>query len=251
VRGDRIDWLTRVEGMTKAEAMNALHDWCGPTTAKLKQSAEEKLDFVLGIWNAAQPLTGTIGERYLAETRDIDVSKLPSSINDALRFHPRCVFGAGARHPCIIALMRDPATDAPVGIHRIGLAQDNGKIIKLDRMALGRMGVVKLWPMNGSGQLVVGEGIETTLAAATRIAYRGAPLTPAWSAVAKGGLGRLPILPDVERLILLVDHDENGEGQRAAEGCRRVWSAGGRVIVPLIPKQKGWDFNDVVLGRKA
>src|SRR5262245_22955101 len=30
-RGDRIDWLTRVEGMTKAEAMNALHDWCGPT----------------------------------------------------------------------------------------------------------------------------------------------------------------------------------------------------------------------------
>ena len=146
--------------------------------------------------------------------------------------------------------MRDPATDAPVGIHRIGLAQENSAIIKLDRMALGRMGVVKLWPMNGNGQLVVGEGIETVLAAATRISYRGAPLTPAWSAVAKGGLGRLPVLPGVARFILLVDHDENGEGQRAAELAQRIWKSAGRTTVPLIPNQKGWDFNDVVLGKK-
>ena len=146
--------------------------------------------------------------------------------------------------------MRDPASDAPIGVHRIGLAQTNGKITKIDRMALGQMGVVKIWPANGR-QLVVGEGIETTLAAATRVSYRGAPLTPAWSAVAKGGLGQLPVLPDIAQLILLVDHDENGEGQRAAEQCRRVWKSAGRIAVPLIPKQKGWDFNDVVLARKA
>src|SRR5262245_40600202 len=150
-RGDRIDWLTKVEGMTRTEAMDALHDWSGPVTAELKQTADEKLDFVLGIWNAAQPLHGTVGERYLAETRGIEVGKLSPAINDALRFHPHCVFGAGTYHPCIIALMRDPVTDAPVGIHRIGLAQENGNIIKLDRKALGHMGVVKLWAMNGSG----------------------------------------------------------------------------------------------------
>jgi putative DNA primase/helicase len=143
--------------------------------------------------------------------------------------------------------MRDPMTDAPVGIHRIGLALDNGAIIKIDRMALGRMGVVKLWPANGGGQLVVGEGIETTLAAATCISYRDAPLTPAWSAIAKGGLGSLPVLPDVSRLILLVDHDENGEGQKAAAHCRQIWSAAGRTVAALVPKQVGWDFNDVVM----
>jgi hypothetical protein len=230
--------------------MNALHDWCGSVTAQQKQSTEAKLDFALGIWNAAQPLKDTIGERYLSETREIDVSKLPPTINDALRFHPHCVFGARTYRPCLIALMRDPATDAPVGIHRIGLAQENGAIIKLDRMALGHMGVVKLWPMNGNGQLVVGEGIETVLAAATRISYRGAPLTPAWSAVAKGGLGRLPVLSDVARFILLVDHDENGEGQRAGELAQRIWKSAGRTTVLLIPNQKGWDFNDVVLGKK-
>jgi DNA polymerase len=250
-RGDRMDWLTRVEGMTKAEAMAALQDWSGPTTLQQKQTDEEKLDFALGIWNAAQPFTSTIGERYLAETRAIDVGKLPLTIHDALRFHPNCVFGAGARHPCIVALMRDPLTDAPVGIHRIGLAPMNGAVTKLDRMALGRMGVVKLWPQNGSDLLVVGEGIETVLAAATRIPYRGTPLTPAWSAVAKDGLARLPVLPSVVRLIQLVDHDENGEGQRAAELGQHIWKSTGRTVVPLIPKQRGWDFNDVVLGRKA
>ena len=146
--------------------------------------------------------------------------------------------------------MRDPLTDTPVGIQRIGLAQENGAIVKLDRMALGRMGVVKIWPANDGGQLVVGEGIETTLAAATRISYHGAPLTPAWSAIAKGGLGSLPVLPTVGELILLVDNDENGEGQKAATHCR-LWSAAGRTVIPLVPKHVGWDFNDVVLGRKA
>ena len=147
--------------------------------------------------------------------------------------------------------MRHPLTDAPVGIHRIGLAQANGAVTKIGRKALGCLGVVKMWPANGADQLVCGEGIETTLAAATRISYRGAPLTPAWSAVSKNGLASLPVPDGIERLILLVDHDENGEGQRAAAQCQRAWKVAGRITVPLIPKQRGWDFNDVVLGRKT
>jgi len=232
--------------------MAALQDWSGPISIEHhQQDAASRTALAKDIWLAAQPIVGTIGERYLSETRGIDVGKLPPTIENALRFHPRCVFGARAVHPCIIALMRDPVTAVPIGIHRIGLAVENGAVVKLNRMALGRMGVVMFWPKNGSGQLVVGEGIETVLAAATRISYQGAPLTPAWSAVARGGLGRLPVLSGVSPLILLVDNDENGEGQRAAEQCRRAWKAAGRITVPLIPKQRGWDFNDVVLGRKT
>ena len=59
------------------------------------------------------------------------------------------------------------------------------------------------------------------------------------------------MLPGVARLILLVDNDENNEGQRAAELCQQIWKSAGRTTVLLIPKQKGWDFNDVVLGKKA
>jgi DNA polymerase len=250
-RGDRMEWLTQVEGMTKAEALAALQDWTGPVPIEHQQQyVAARTALAKDIWLAAQPIAGTIGERYLSETRGIDVSKLPPSIGDALRFHPRCVFGARAVHPCIVALMRDPMTAVPIGVHRIGLSVEHDRIVKLDRMALGRMGVVMLWPMNGSGRLVVGEGIETTLAAATRITFENAPLIPAWSAVAKGGLGRFPPVRGVDRLILLVDHDENGEGQRAAGLCRRIWRSAGRIAVPLIPKQRGWDFNDVVCGRK-
>ena len=249
--GDRVDWLTRVEGTTRAEAIVTLQDWSGPISTRQQRDIAARVVFALEVWNAAQPLAGSIAERYLAETRGIDISKLPPTIDEALRFHARCVFGSRTYKPCLVALMRDPLTDTPVGIQRIGLAQENGAIVKLDRMALGRMGVVKIWPANDGGQLVVGEGIETTLAAATRISYHGAPLTPAWSAIAKGGLGSLPVLLTVGELILLVDNDENGEGQKAATHCRQIWSAAGRTVIPLVPKHVGWDFNDVVLGRKA
>ena len=249
--GGRVDWLMRVDGLTKAEAIAALQEWTGPAMTEQQQDIEARVEFARQTWNAAEQFLGSIGERYFAETREIDISKLPSTIHNVLRFHPRCAFGAGTCRPCVLALMRDPVTDAPVGIHRIGLTEVNGKIDRIRRMALGRMGVVKLWPLNGNEQLVAGEGIETVLAAATRISYRGAPLTPAWSTVSRGGLARLPLLPGISELIQLVDHDENGEGQRAAEQGRNIWTAAGRIVVPLIPKQKGWDFNDVVLGRKA
>jgi len=249
--GDRMNWLMQAEGMTRDEALAALYSWDAPPSFEQQQSTEEKRDFFRAIWNATQPLADSIGEKYLAETRAIDVSKLPPTIKSVLRFHPNCVFGAGERHPCIVALMQDPLTDAVTGIHRIGLRQDNGAILKIDRKALGHMGVVKLWPADGSDQLVVGEGIETVLAAATRIPYRGAPLTPAWSAVARGGLARLPVLPSVATLIQLVDYDTNNAGQNAAARGRQAWIAAGRKVVPLIPKQAGWDFNDVVLGRKV
>ena len=107
---------------------------------------------------------------------------LPDNVDDALRFHQRCVFGPGVRHPCLIALMRDACGDAPTGIQRIALTPDAQKI---DRRMLGTAGVVKLWP--AGKQLVVGEGLETALAAATRLPYRDEPLRPAWAALSDGG----------------------------------------------------------------
>src|SRR5262245_18203475 len=80
--GDRMDWLMQVEGMTRVEALDALHDWSAPITPELKQSAGEKIDYALTWWNGAGPLAGTLGERYLADTRGIDIGKLPVGIND-------------------------------------------------------------------------------------------------------------------------------------------------------------------------
>jgi hypothetical protein len=193
----------------------------------------------LRLWKDARPIAGTLAARYLSKTRGIDLAALPAEINAVLRFHARCPFGPGTRHPCLLALLRDAATDAIAGIHRIALTADARKI---ERRMLGRTGAVKLWP--AGSQLVVGEGIETVLAAATRIRHRGTPLQPAWSMVSSHALGRLPVIPSVERLIILVDHDE--AGLTASGTCMDRWIRAGRGVIRLKPKRAGADFNDLV-----
>jgi hypothetical protein len=245
--GSRLDWLVRVEGMTAAEATNTIKEWPSAPSLVPQNGGDEaeKLAFIKSIWTSAQSLRGSMAERYLSETRHIDTTRLPEDIHRSLRFHPHCVFGQGTHLPCLIALMRDPLTDEPVGIQRIALEHRDGKIEKLERRMLGRAGVIKLWP--AGSQLVVGEGLETVLAAATRIPYAGAPLTPAWSAVSGGALAKLPVITGIERLLILVDHDLNGQGQADAAQCADRWSRAGRSVIQLKPKRPGDDFNDVIM----
>src|SRR5262249_35827719 len=239
--GDHVDWLMAVEAMDRKEAIQFLAAWDGPSVEQRPRGEVDTSVRALELWNAAQPITGTLAARYLADIRGIDLAVLPTNIDEVLRFHPRCPFGPGARHPCLLALMRDIKTDVPTGIHRIGLTPDGKKI---DRRTLGRAGAVKLWP--AGSQLVIGEGLETVLAAATRIPYRGAPLQPAWSMLAAGALERLPVLPGVQRLIVLVDHD--AAGKSAALACANRWQRAKRTVVRLTPTRAGADFNDLVMG---
>jgi hypothetical protein len=247
-RGSRLDWLMQVEMMSRSEAIATMMDWNGSPDAAQHALDTAKIDYALSWWQSAVPLAGTPGERYLADARAIDVGKLPGSINESLRFHPRCVFG-DTYAPCVVALMRDAATDTPIGVQRIGLAVDHeGKVTKKGRRALGHKGVVKLWATADAGRLTIGEGVETVLAAATRVPWR-VPLTPAWSTIDSGGLAKFPVIDGVRHLVVLVDHDE--AGMTAARAAQRCWEAAGRRVDTPRPKQPGWDFNDVVLGRKA
>jgi len=239
--GNHLDWLMEIEGMSRKEALDLLDAWDGPRQAPAPVHDDgARLAFALRLWEEAQPIAGTLAERYLSETRKIDLAALPADIDRVLRFHPRCPFGPGNRNPCLVALMRDARTDAPTGIQRIGLTTEAKKI---DRLMLGRSGIVKLWP--AGIQLVVGEGIETVLAAATRIPYCDAPLRPAWSALSSDGLGQFPVLPNIQRLIVLVDHDP--PGKTAASLCAGRYERAGRNAIQLTPDEPGFDFNDIVM----
>ena len=240
--GDHVDWLMWVEGLERDDALHVLETRDGPVTHRAPASDDESKARALQLWDAAQPIAGTLAARYLADIRRVDLDALPADVDNVLRFHARCPFGPGAQHPCLLALMRDPVGDEPTGIHRTALTLDARKI---ERRMLGPSGVVKLWP--AGKRLVVGEGLETTLAAATRIPYHGAPLQPAWSALSAGGINRLPVIAGIEQLILLVDHDHNGEGQAAAEDCKRRWAQAGRAGVLLLPDRPGADFNDIAI----
>ena len=243
--GTAVDYLMMAEGLDRNAALEMLAQEPAemrqiPRLEEILAQTAAKRQRALELWEHAKPLEGTIAERYLAETRRIDLAALPNA-SACLRFHPRCPFSFGVRYPCLVALRRDAISDEPVSIHRIALTLDGQRI---ERRMLGRGGVVKLYP---KGQrLIVGEGIETTLAAATRISRWGSLLQPAWSAVDAGRLGSLPLIDGVERLVLLVDHDLNGAGQAAALRCAERWSQAGREVVRLTPKRPGFDFNDLV-----
>jgi DNA polymerase len=134
--GDLVDWLVKVEGLDHGEAARVIATWDG---SRIEQSIAFDKEMArvsaLRLWEEAEPITGTPAARYLGDIRGIDLAALPADVDAALRFHPRCVFGSGTRHPCLMALMTDATTGAATGVQRTALTVDARKI---DRRMLGR-----------------------------------------------------------------------------------------------------------------
>lgn len=216
-----------------------------PREPKPTKDDSARTDFALRIWNEAKYLMGTPAAAYLA-SRGIDLARLPQGLGEALRWHPSCPW-EGGRHGAMIGLLTDAITGEPKAIHRTAITADGRKI---DKKMLGPVAgcIIRLWPDETvTTGLVLGEGIETTLAAATRLDHKGTSLIPAWAACSAGTMAKFPVLPGIEVLTLLVDHDESGAGQRAAMECAGRWTMADREVVRLIPDNPGEDFNDVVL----
>jgi hypothetical protein len=60
-------------------------------------------------------------------------------------------------------------------------------------------------------------------------------------------MARFPVLPGVQALTLLVDNDESGAGQRAADECAARWAAVECEVTLFKPNIANTDFNNVVL----
>src|SRR5215470_10728915 len=205
----------------------------------------ERTRAALAIWSAAREPQGTPAWTYLFR-RGIALEALPSRIAEALRFHPDCPWH-DERRMCLVALWTDTFSGKARAIHRRAITPDGEKLGHWRAWGPTVGCVIRLWPDDEVSQdLVLGEGVETVLAAATRIAHRGTLLQPAWAAGDAGHIGAFPALSGVEALTLLVDADENGIGQCRAAECARRWTAAGRQIIRLTPRLLGADFNDLV-----
>jgi putative DNA primase/helicase len=161
---------------------------------------------------------------------------------NALRFlagikHPR-----GGFWPAMVALVTRGTDGAPLAIHRTFLGRDgHGKVpVDPQKMMLGpcRGGVVRLGA--AADVLMVGEGIETCLAAMQATEH------PAWAALSTSGLRALDLPIEAHDVIVLADGDEPGEA--AARDCARRWKREGR-RVRVARSPKGMDFNDLLKGR--
>ena len=114
------------------------------------------------------------------------------------------------------------------------------------RRMWGKQGIVRLWPdAEVERTLSIGEGIESCLSGHL---LRGGP--PAWAALDASGVASLPVLTEIEHLLIFTDNDKSETGQRKAAECKARWEAEGRFVVLEMPPETGSDFNDFLISLK-
>ena len=187
----------------------------------------------LAIWQTSESITGSLAEKYLA-SRGLTLPGTP-----ALRFHSRLRHSSGLFLPAMVALVRR-LDGEPVGIHRTFLKHDGtGKAdVVPQRLMLGpcRGGCVRLGLADA--EIMVGEGIETTISAMISTGKVG------WAALSTSGLRALELPPTIRDVIILADGDDPGEA--AAQFAAWRWCREGRRI-RLARAPDGGDFNDTLM----
>jgi putative DNA primase/helicase len=258
--GGVVDLVMHLDGVGFKEAVAVLAGGKCPTpvpqhTAMARPvldcaaDEERKRQRALQWWHDASPIGGTPAERYLVEIRKL---VLPPDLSPrVLRFHPDCPFGEdGTRHPCLLALYRrielplfippdQPVEAEPRAVMRTALTVDGKKI---GRMAYGpvRGAAIKLSDdADVTTGLVIGEGLETTLAGMMF------GFAPAWALGSAGGIAKFPVLSGIEALTVLAETEDGGANERASRECFARWSAAGREVLRAT-SMIGGDANDAL-----
>jgi hypothetical protein len=139
----------------------------------------------------------------------------------------------------MVALVTNGTDGTPVGVHRTSLGRDGTGKAPVDpqKMMLGpcRGGAVRLADLGDL--LMVGEGIETCLAAMQATDHA------AWAALSTSGLRSLDLPREVRDVIVLADGDDPGEA--AAQTCAWRWKREGRRVRIARPP-RGLDFSDLL-----
>jgi putative DNA primase/helicase len=204
-------------------------------TSQPDRDESKRTEIALGIWKATTPADGGPVETYLA-SRGLRLPLPPT-----IRFHAKLKHPSGEIWPAMVALVTRGSDDMPLAIHRTFLARDGSGKAPVDpqKMMLGscRGGAVRLAP--AGNVLMVGEGIETSLAAMQ------ATGRPAWAALSTSGLRALDLPNEVRDVTVLADGDDAGEA--AARDAALRWKREGRRLRIAHPPQ-GMDFNDMLLG---
>jgi putative DNA primase/helicase len=200
------------------------------------------------LWNEAADPRGTMAVRYLM-ARALD---LPDDLAGAvLRFHPRCPWrnedtGRTECIPALIAAFRSIDDDDITAVHRIRLDQPQ-RWPKADRRMLGLVhrSAVKLDPV--ATTLIIGEGVETCIAARQCMATGDIERAPVWALGSVGAISFFPVLDRVKRLIIL---GESGEAStQAVRLCGQRWQHAGRRLQVLY-SEIGSDVNDALMMEK-
>ena len=244
--GDSLGLVAHVSGKPMREAYRWALAWLGedrreaPRTrpmmpvARLEPSGT--LDLARRIWRESSAAAGSPVEAYL-RSRGLSIDGAP------VRFHPACPRGAELL-PAMLALMTDPITGEPCGVHRTFLQPDGSrKALGVAKMMAGNAGVIRLTPDEDvTGGVGLAEGIETALSVMQGFGWR-----PVWAATSAGAISRFPVLSGIGALTIFADRD--GAGLTAARECAARWMVAEREARIIRPP--AGDFNDFAQRRAA
>jgi hypothetical protein len=198
------------------------------------QNSQQRTAWARAIWRQARVAEGTLTAWYL-QARGIQT--IPASI----RYHPNLRHGtAGLSLPAMVACVQ--MVDGQfTAVHRTYLspASRSKAAVSTPKRSLGPCagGAVRLAPIGP--ELILGEGLETTLSA---IQATG---KPGWACMSSTGLRSVLLPQEVRDIVILEDGDEPGR-QAAAALAERLTREGRMVRVARTPPGVK-DFNDLLL----
>ncbi len=207
--------------------------------AETEADDRRRIDQARRCWAEAGPISGTLAERYL-RARGITCDLPPT-----LRFHPTCWHRDTAKKmPAMVAAVS--IGRKVVGVHRTYLAEPGVKAFgKKSKFMLGPCsgGATRL--SGGPGELLVAEGIETTLSLLSALPDASPRV---WAALSTSGMAGLILPPDPGELVIAPDGED--AGRKAADKLAdRACAAGWRVRIMRCPD--GSDWNDLGRGVAA
>lgn len=262
VGGDLFDLIMRERGGDFVDAIKFAGDFCGmrintrsvapapskPSAKPEPDDDDERARYALKLFDVGSSIDNPIAQNYFERRKLIIPEGLDGPV---LRLHRHCPFGKGITHPAILALYRDIRSNEPRAISRTALTADGEKI---DRKALGPWAgcACKLSPDDDvTLGLHIAEGIETAIAAMML------GFAPMWATGSAGATTHFPVLPGIETLTIIVDHDVvdpltgKTPGQTAARECSARWTGAGVHVRRVVPDNLGEDMADIVAREAA
>jgi putative DNA primase/helicase len=246
--GDGFDLLRNLFDWDFKEAAAKIDELHGRVVAepqKLVDLAARRSN-LLRVWQSARSpevVTGYLGQRGLGEAvadlRDVRGCA-------ALRLFERD--SPALDCPAVVCLVRNLLGD-PVTVHRIYLGPQ-GRVKKLMPALEKLTGASIRLARIQDGTLVVGEGVESTLAGKLLWERETGAKAGAWAAISANNLVNIALPPEVTRLVICIDNDAKFAGQAFGfELARRASVLPGRPIevVTLMSSVPGCDVLDALI----
>jgi putative DNA primase/helicase len=199
------------------------------------------------VWSQSKTLTtGDPVDCYL-RARGIVLSCFPT----VLRFHPQLpYFNDGeliGRFPAMLALIQDKDNHG-ITIHRTYLGIGCKANVPCPKKIMSPItpgassGAAIKFHEPIEGKLGLAEGIESALTLCVSTQF------PVWATVTAGGMEKVTLPQRLTEVLIAVDNDASGRGQKAADFISQRLLRSGcsvrRIMSPIV----GQDINDVLLG---